>query len=99
MKALSSEEKAKVIITLFARNSTLKSEGNQSHILDGANVNKEAGRDGIPPFLKKCPFALTPVLCRMFSLAFATGISPKIKKIVQLQLLPKKENCNFLSSR
>ena len=60
-------------------------------ILSSLDISKTPGSDGIPAiFFKNCAPGLTPVLCRLFSLSFDSGICPDCWKLALVQPIPNK---------
>ena len=65
-------------------------------ILLGLKTNKANGPDGIPPIiLKKCAPELTPMLCKLFTISYRSGIFPSCWKTTRFQPIPKKGNKNL----
>ena len=68
-------------------------------ILLNLDTSKASGLDGISPIvLKKCALELTPVLCKLFSLSYKSGIFPSTWKSARVQPVPKKGKKNVASN-
>lgn len=60
-------------------------------ILSSLDISKAPGADGIPAIvLKNCAPELTPILCKLFSLSYDSGVIPVCWKLALVQPIPKK---------